>query len=302
MPRLCPSAETEVMTIATIINYCTNDYRFLSRSIAEVSPFSSQIIVPVCDHFFDGYPENRPLLETCYAQHPNVRFLEFAYDAKELYSPYVRRSPEDEDWRILWHSTARYLSFLYLDDSIEYLLFLDADEIVEGKKFANWLQNEDYQKWNALWFFAYQYGFSPFNPSPDYQLTGLLIRRRSIFPLLLFNLQERFGIFSGISGAKRCQITGFDGKPMIHHYSWVRPHEEQIKKSRTWGKRHLRNWEEWLQTAQEKDCTRESPPYFDPFTVAIPPLVPCSAKRSNVLRINRKAAFLKELNLAYKSF
>src|SRR5579872_5971296 len=174
MPRLRTSPETTPMTIATVINYCTNDYRFLSRAIAEVSTFSSQIIIPVCDHFFDGTPENRPLLETSYAEHPNALFLEFAYDEKELYSPYVRRSPEDEDWRILWHSTARYLSFLYLENSIEYLLFLDADEIVEGKKFANWLRNEDYRKWNALWFYAYQYGFTPSKSAPDFQLTGLL--------------------------------------------------------------------------------------------------------------------------------
>ena len=43
--------------IAAIINFCTNDYRFLARSIAETKSFSSQIIVPVCDHFFDGTPE-----------------------------------------------------------------------------------------------------------------------------------------------------------------------------------------------------------------------------------------------------
>jgi hypothetical protein len=32
------------MTIATVINYCTNDYRFLARAIAEVSPFSIWVL------------------------------------------------------------------------------------------------------------------------------------------------------------------------------------------------------------------------------------------------------------------
>ncbi len=293
------------MRIATIINYCTNDYRFLSRSIEEVSLFSSQIIVPVCDHFFDGTPENRPLLDTSYAEHPGALFLEFAYDENELYTPYIRRTPADEDWRILWHSTARYLSFLYLDESIEYLLFLDADEIVEGEKFAAWLQWQDFRRWDALWFYAYRYGFLPSLLAPDFQLTGLLVRRRSVSPLLLFNSQERFGIFSGLAGAKRMQIVGLDGKPMIHHYSWVRPEAERLKKSRTWGKKHLRNWEEWLEKNQnsnpETDSYREVPPYFDPLSVPLPPAFSSPVPFPNVIRVDRKTAFRKELSICINS-
>ena len=39
---------------ATIINFCSNDYSYLRHCIDGVKPFSSQVIVPVCDHFFDG--------------------------------------------------------------------------------------------------------------------------------------------------------------------------------------------------------------------------------------------------------
>jgi hypothetical protein len=285
------------MTIAAVINYCTNDYRFLTRAIAEVSSFSSQIIVPVCDHFFDGTPENRSLLDRTYAEHPNVLFLEFAYDQKELYTPYVRRSPEDEDWGALWHSTARYLSFLYLDDSIEYLLFLDADEIVEGEKFGEWLRKEDYRKWDALWFFAYCYGFLPSRRASDIQQTALLVKRSSISPLKILNAQERFGLFAGLSGAKWLQIMGLDGKPMIHHYSWARPKKECLKKALTWGKKHLRNWEEWLEKFQEMDEYPEVIPYFDPLSVSLPSVVPEGGCFPNVVRVDRQIAFRKELDV-----
>jgi hypothetical protein len=74
----------------------------------------------------------------------------------------------------------RSLSFLYLGASIEYLLFLDADGIVEGKRFGEWLQKEEYQKWDALWFFAHCYGFLPSRRSSQVQQTALLVKRSAI--------------------------------------------------------------------------------------------------------------------------
>lgn len=281
------------MAITTVINYCSHDYRFLAKCCEEVSRFSKQIIVPVCDHFFDGTPENRELLEKSYAEHPNVLFLEFVYDKEKLYTPYVHRAPEDEDWRSLWHSTARYLSFFYLDDSIEYLLFLDADEIVEGEKFAAWLQAEEYQKWDALWFFAHCYSFLPNHRTATLQQTALLAKRSAISPLKILSAQERFGLFAGLSGPKRMQILGLDKTPMIHHYSWVRSKEENLQKIRTWGKSHLCDWEQWLENGIEEYS--EVIPYFDPMAVPITAFNQ-QVYFPNVIRVNRQVAFRKELD------
>ena len=54
--------------IATIINYCTTDYKFIGHCINEAKSFSDQVIVPVCDHFYDGTPEDRELLEKTYKE------------------------------------------------------------------------------------------------------------------------------------------------------------------------------------------------------------------------------------------
>ena len=288
------------MSIAVVINYCSNDYRFLSRAVAEVRPFASQIIVPVCDHFFDGSPENRPLLEATYAEHPDLLFLEFVYNVKQLYTPYIQRLPEDEDWGALWHSTARYLSFLYLTQAIEYVLFLDADEIIEGERFAQWLKEEAYQKWDALWFFAYCYGFKASQRTEEVQQTALLVRRSALSPLKILSAQERFGLFAGLSGPKRLQIMGLDGRPMIHHYSWARPYPEALKKSATWGKRHQCNWKKWLESGQEeKKQYQEVTPYFDPLTVSLPPLAPLGRSFPHVVSITPKIAFKRELDVLH---
>lgn len=288
------------MAIAAVINYCTNDYRFLARAIAEVRPFATQIIVPVCDHFFDGSPENRPLLECTYANHEDVLFLEFAYDVKQLYTPYVQRQTQDEDWGALWHSTARYLAFLYLSREIESILFLDADEMIEGKKFAAWLHREEGQNWDAHWFFAYCYGFQASRRAPDWQHTALLVKRSALSPLKIFSAQERFGIFAGLSGPKRLQVLGLDGNPMIHHYSWVRPMDERLKKVSTWGKRHLCNWQSWLKTAEhEMSHYEDISPYFDPLIVPIPSSSLKTALFPHVIRVNPQIAFRKELDDLY---
>lgn len=285
------------MSIAVVINYCSNDYRFLSRAVTEVRSFASQIIVPVCDHFFDGSPENRPLIEATYAEHPDLLFLEFTYNVKQLYTPYIQRLPEDEDWGSLWHSTARYLSFLYLAKEIEYVLFLDVDEIIEGEKFAHWLKEEPYQKWEALWFFAYCYGFKASDQDEEVQQTALLVRRSSLSPLKILSAQERFGLFAGLAGPKRLQIMGLDGNPMIHHYSWVRPRQEALKKATTWGKRHQCNWKKWLEEGDRaKNRYRQVTPYFDPLSVPLPNFIPSGRSFPHVISITPRIAFHREID------
>lgn len=283
--------------LTTVINYCTNDYRFIGKCIEEAWKFSDQIIVPVCDHTFDGAPENRSLLDQTYVEHPKVLFLEFAYDVKRLYTPYVQRSPDDEDWGALWHSTARYLASLYLADSTQSLLFLDADEIVEGERLAHWLQQEGDPKWDALWFFAYCYGFEASRRSSELQQTALLVKRSAISPLKIFSAQERFGLFAGLSGPKWLQILGLDGNPMIHHYSWVRPYEECLKKAQTWGKRHHCDWKIWLENArQEMSQYPKVDPFFDPLSVSIPKHLSQQRSVPNVIHVNPKIAFQRELD------
>ena len=49
--------------ITTILQYSTIDYRFLKTNLAQLSKFSDEIIIPICDHFFNGDTENQELLE-----------------------------------------------------------------------------------------------------------------------------------------------------------------------------------------------------------------------------------------------
>lgn len=283
------------MKIAAVINYCTNDYRFLSKAIQEATHFAQQILVPVCDHFFDGSPEDRKLLVRSYRENQQATFIEFAFDVKQLYTPYVKRDPADEDWVAFWHSTGRYLAFLYADSEIDHFLFLDSDEIVEGARFRQWLDRESWRKWDAMWFNSYCYGLEATRRAPHLQMTALLAKRSALSPLKIFNSRERFGIIAAIAGPRSMQIMGCDGKPMLHHYSWVRPKNECLKKVRTWGKKHICDWEAWLEQAHEEMKEYQSvPAFFDPLSFA--PLQFEVGSFSNVIYVNPKTAFLKELD------
>ena len=273
----------------SIISYCTNDFRFIGKCIEEAKKFSQNIFIPVCDHFFDGTPENRELLEATYRLHPECKFIEFPYLPDKLYSPYHSIEPDHSDWPAFWAATARYIGLHYADG--EYLFFLDSDEIVEGEKMGQWLDSGEYLKYDAMRLGAYLYALRPTNRATKAVNLPLLAKKSTLAPLTLLNGLERIGAYLSHPGPKRENIVGLDGKPMVHHYSWVRTKEECLQKTRTWSHRGEEDWAEVIEEAfsgQSQDLFRSSlsfeeidAPYFDPFTLG-------NVVKMNVKNLRRK--------------
>lgn len=298
------------MNLATIINYCTNDYRFIGKCIAEARKFSKQILIPVCDHFFDGAPENRMLLEHTYAEHPDCQFIEFVYSSERLYTPYSNLTSADEAWIRMWHSTARYVGFLHLEPQIDSVLFLDCDEIVEGDRFSSWLKEGQWQQWNAMRLLCYYYVLRPDYRATQVQDLSLLVRRSVLSPHFFHHPDERYALYRYVPEPKREQGRHPDGKPMIHHYSWVRPKDECLHKAATWGHRSDADWPQLIKEAfSEKQGSRLfgtdldfepiEKPYFDPLSVP----VPCSSLPPqtfpHVKKVNKRDIFRMELEMVY---
>jgi hypothetical protein len=267
------------LTLATIINYCTNDYRFLGKCIEEARHFSDQILIPVCDHFFDEKPENRLLLDHTYAAHPDCQFIEFAYSSSKLYSPFLSCSPTDDEWPHLWHSTARTIGFLHVKPETEYVLFLDCDEIPDGKRMAEWLKTGEHRQWNALHLVAYFYVLRPHLRAKKLQENPLLARRSALETRLLLHPGERLGTYSSMPEPKKGQARGHDLLPLFHHYSWVRTEEECHQKAATWAHRGEFDWPTLIRQTFRGNGNyfgsthefEEIPDvYFDPLSVPIP--------------------------------
>ncbi len=293
--------------IGTIINYCTNDFRFIDRCIEEAKIFSKQIIIPVCDHFFDGTDENRHLLEHTYERHPDCTFVEFSYLPDRLYSQYHSMTPDDQNWAMYWGATPRYIGFYFLDPGIDTVLFLDSDEILEGKKFLAWIRTVEDWPFEAVRLAAYYYVLRPTFRAKNVVNLPLLVKKQVFSPLTFFNDLDRLGAYQAHPGLKREQVVGLDGTPFVHHYSWVRTYEECLQKSRTWGHRHDEDWPKLIREAFQGKMdrlfgtthtfTEIENPYFDPFEVPFPKekAAPLGA---HVLQITEKAFRKKEIEYA----
>lgn len=283
--------------IATVINYCTNDYRFLDLCLAEVRKFSREIVVPVCDHFFDGQVENRLLLEHSYAAHPDVRFVEFAF-GKEPYGLYSGVKEGDDDWIHYWHSTARYVGYQFVSPEIEHVLFLDIDEVADGEKMKAWINEFPYRNFDAVRFTNYFYFREARYQATKIMRNGLLVKKEKLEPELLLDVHERKGTFYNLGGERLEGAPALDGTPLFHHYSWVKTKGEMQKKVVSWGHHLDKDWpalieEEFKEPFQFKDKFwgfeyTEVAPYVDPLAVQIP-TTSIINPYPNVTKVNKKS-------------
>lgn len=262
--------------IATIISFCSNDARFLKKLVAGVRTVSAQILIPVCDHFYDGTPENYTLLEHLYAAFPTCTFLEFPFDP----SCSVQ----------MLHSLSRQVAYGFLEESIDEVLFLDVDEIPEENRLQQWLQQFERAPYTACRFASYWYFREAHCRACTWQDSALLVKRRDLDPEWIFNIHERKGMFLRMAGEKLSQVVGLDGLPLFHHYSWVRTKEELLKKTKTWGHREEMDWTRLIEQEFSRELSSTSDyltvtPYFDPLAEAIAPLEPALCLEEHQLRI-----------------
>lgn len=242
-------------TITTIINYCSNDYQFLRFNVQQAAKFSRQILIPVCDHFYDGSLENQTLINQSIQETPEAEFIKFKYDPRATFSLWrgwqfiLRRLGLGRVWGPqCWICLARQLGLKKVKPRIDYVLFLDADEVVDGKRFLAWLNTKYYQKFNALKPAAYWYWRSPSYQADVWEDNPLLACRRCLKTAVFLDHDERNATYNSLPGPKQKLVLGLDNKPMIHHYGWAKPKKNLLKKVQTWGHTKDRNWEKLIET------------------------------------------------------
>jgi len=214
------------MKIATFINYCTNDYRFIKRTIDNATPFSSQIIVPVCDHYFTGEEENRELLNKTYKENPSAQFIEYEWDA-------------NHNTRY-WSNMSRLIATNELNDDIDWVMLMDSDEIFETDMFIDYLKNTKFDLMSYK-FQSYFYFREPIYQAIQWEDASNLSRRELMKTDVFNYIHERGQYGEGLNIPKLDKIT-YNGLPMIHHYSWSRTKEQMLRKVQTWWHKDDRNW------------------------------------------------------------
>ncbi|MFH1985902.1 MAG: hypothetical protein ABIL58_29050 [Pseudomonadota bacterium] len=210
-------------TIGTIINFCSLDYRFIGPCIRAVAPFSAAVVVPVADHLFDNTPEDMDLIGRAENENPGAEFTRFDYhhSITQMLRPRF------------WHNYARWVGLSRLPEGCDWVLFLDADEIVETDRFTAFLARADLAGVDHLYFANYWYFREPRFRARQIEDSPALIRRPIITVNRIFHERER-ATFRSLPNGLRC-VAGLDGKPMFHHYSWVMDKARMLQKVRTWG-------------------------------------------------------------------
>lgn len=297
--------------LATVINFCTNDYGFFDKCVEEVRKFSDYILIPVCDHFFNGIPENRELLNDIYCRYPDLHFIEYAFLSNKLYGKFLDLTPDHPDFRVHWFGTSRYLAYLYLPEKIEYALFLDVDEIPDGKRMSKWLEEFPYKDYEALRFYCYYYFRSAHLQAKTWTENAILAKKSALHRRVFFNNCDRVGTFSLIEGKKLGGITGSDKKPLMHHYCWVKTKEECLKKSATHSGLWIENLENRIQKEFSGEFTGEDfdlsfqyrkirKPFFDPLSFQANPPQTKKGPFPHVKYISEHEAFKRELELEFQ--
>jgi len=214
--------------ISTILQYSTLDFRFLKVNLDQLSQISDDIIVPICDHLFNGEPENQELLEKSIEiinSYPNSQAYIFEWQGPNPNPGY-------------YHNMSRLLGTQIAKNEI--LFFVDTDEIVDSKKFNKWVKTE-YKKDTTYWITCYWYFREPIYQSKSYEGCGLLITKdKCNWNINIRDERQQLHTGKWIHGGYNHILV--DGEPIMHHFSWVRTKEEMLKKVQNWGHKNDTNW------------------------------------------------------------
>lgn len=120
---------------------------------------------------------------------------------------------------------------------------MDTDEILSDE-FIPWFESiKDTD--SSYWFTCYWYFREAVNQATHLEGAGLLTKR-SMCTWDLDSQQERqqlFGKLPNFINGDHTRIISATGKPLMHHYSWVRTKEEMLGKVRSWGHASDKDWE-----------------------------------------------------------
>jgi hypothetical protein len=220
--------------ISVVINYCTNDERFIRTSIDNALQVSDDIILPISDHLYDGTPENIESIKRLAKEYPQVNIQLYEWNNK--YTPRY------------WHNISRVIGVNFVKNN--WVLFLDSDEIIDPELFSMFLDSTideyDSYKLACYWYFR-----EPIYQSKQWEDSPVLVRKELINIDVHNTVLEREQMFEALNVSKKRMVT-WNEKPMIHHFSWVRTKEAMLKKVVSWGHKNDRNWVDLVEEEFQK--------------------------------------------------
>src|SRR3990167_8409004 len=173
--------------VGTVVNFCTNEFRFLRDCLEQALLFSDEVVAVAASHFFDGTLENRELLEKIYTAFPQVQFVEYPFLPAAIPN-WIFHEVNLENF---WHCLSRWIGFSKLSSRVKWVLFLDADEVADGKRFSAWMKMGEFTEEKVLKLANYWYFIEPIYRAKSFEDSVLFVSKDQVTADLILHSHER---------------------------------------------------------------------------------------------------------------
>lgn len=234
------------MKVAICVSYCSNERCFIRPLLDQALQCADQVVVALGSHFYDYEPEDMKHLMELATEYPNVFFAMYPVSQAEENNPLQRKDA-------YWHNIARISAWRQVRIDIDWILFLDGDEIPDASAFKSWFQaNKHLLDDQAVYKLAnYWYFKEPTHQALTWEDSCILVPTTSLSFRRLMHDMERDGLADHMT-VHRNVVHHETKLPMFHHFSWVRSLPCILKKVATWGHRTDRNWVQYIQDSWDK--------------------------------------------------
>ena len=242
------------MSVAIVISTSSSEVRFLRAQLNECCKFAAFVAVTFGTLRFDGVtPENTEQIEEIAREWPHVCFLRY-----EVVSPDKYDNPLTSRPGAFWHNISRIVGARVINKHLDWIMFLDGDEIPDGDAFGKWKTkmlrsnpppNKGYAFANYWYFREPIYRAITVEQSVMLLPTKLFSTPHYMWQILM-NDSERQGLF-GYLDLEQYAVS-LDGVPMIHHYSWVRSKEHALAKVASWGHKDDKPWAQLIEQTWDR--------------------------------------------------
>jgi hypothetical protein len=194
--------------------------------------FADEIVVSYGDMLYNGEHENMEFLSEFKGLFPCVKFVQYNVDLKMPLSDMkgVKQRPT-----AYWHNLARDTAVKALSNDIDWVFVIDADEIPEGVKVKEWLDQMHLNAGCCYKIATYWYFKLPVFQAKTYEDSILLIHKKHLNEENIYGDFERDFTIQNSGTVLQRMNMGIDGTPMWHHYSWVRSKDGIRKKVSSWA-------------------------------------------------------------------
>lgn len=241
-----------------------DDLKFLHAGLSEYAHLFTTISIAIGNHAWDGTPEDARAIASfkalCSCEYVNA--IVTTYNVPEDADVHRKAFVKPE---MYWEAHARNLALQALLTKhgivavkAGYTLFIDSDEILDAAAFAAFVASGEMQRSPAMKLANYWYWREPILRAKCYFEDSAVLIRGSAFiddndgsSSALFSNHGRHGLITtaiskGLTTSRA--VRGLNGRPMLHHYSWVRTKADMLKKVSVWGHRSDRSdWKELVE-------------------------------------------------------